>query len=90
MVLFFVLYISSLSNDLFTETHCLSRSEEKKIPYIHAFSVSNTSISNARLKLVKNQADAKQHREAELLLFENYSHFSSTLSSKKNRTYSKK
>ena len=30
-------------------------------------------ISNARLKLAKNQADAKQHPEAEFLLFENYS-----------------
>ena len=38
----------------------------------------------------KNQANAKQHPEAELLQFENYSHFSSTLSSKSNRTYSKK
>ena len=26
------------------------------------------------LKLSKNQADANQHPEAELLLFENYSH----------------
>ena len=26
------------------------------------------------LKLAKNQANAKQHPEAELLLFENYSH----------------
>ena len=34
------------------------------------------------MKLVKNQANTKQHPEAELLLFENYSHSSSTLSSK--------
>ena len=34
------------------------------------------------LKLVKNQANAKEHTEAELLLFQNYSHSSSTLSSK--------
>ena len=40
--------------------------------------------------MAKNQAKAKQHPEAELLLFENYSHSSSTLSSKNNRTYSKK
>ena len=39
---------------------------------------------------MKNQAYAKQHPEAELWLFENYSHSSSTLSSKNNRTYSKK
>ena len=42
------------------------------------------------MKLAKNQANAKQHPEAELLLFENYSHSSSTLSSKNNRTYSEK
>ena len=32
----------------------------------------------------------KQHPEDELLLFENYSHSSSTLSSKYNRAYSKR
>ena len=42
------------------------------------------------LKLAKNQANAKQHPDVELLLFENYSHSSSTLSSKNDRTYSKK
>ena len=31
----------------------------------------NTFISNARLKLAKNQANAKQHLEADFLLFEN-------------------
>ena len=41
-------------------------------------------ISNARLKLAKFQANTKQHCEAELLPFENYSHSSSTLSSKNN------
>ena len=34
--------------------------------------------------------NAKQHPEAELLLFENYSHSSSMFSSKNNRTHSKK
>ena len=38
----------------------------------------------------KYQANAKQDLEAELLLFKNYSHSSSTLSSKNNRTYSEK
>ena len=38
--------------------------------------------------MAKNQANAKQHPEDELLLFENYSHSSPTLSSKNNRTYS--
>ena len=47
-------------------------------------------ISDARLKFPKNQTNAKQHPQAELLLFENYSHSSSTLSFKNNRTYSKK
>ena len=37
--------------------------------------------------MAKHQANAKKHPEAELLLFENYSFFSSTLSSK-NRRYS--
>ena len=45
-------------------------------------------ISNARLKLGKNQAKAKQHSEAELMLFKNYSLYLSTLSSKNNRRYS--
>ena len=53
------------------------------------FFISNTFISNARLKLAKNQANAKQHPEAELLLFENCSHSLSALLSK-NNTYSKK
>ena len=55
---------------------------------VHAFSISNTFISNAWLKLAKIQANAKQPPEAELLLFDNYSHSSSTLSSRNNRTYS--
>ena len=41
------------------------------------------------MKLAKNQANAKQHPEAELCLFENYSHSSSTLLPKNNKTYSK-
>ena len=57
---------------------------------LHAFFMNNIFISNANLKLAKNQANTKQHPEAELLLFENYSHSWSTLSSKNNRTYSKK
>ena len=35
-------------------------------PKIHAFFISNNFISNARLELAKNQANAKQHPEAEL------------------------
>ena len=39
-------------------------------------------IGNTRLKLAKNQAKAKQHPKVELLLFENYSLSSSTVTSK--------
>ena len=53
------------------------------------FFISSTFISNARMKLAKNQANAKQHSGAELLLIENYSHSLSTLLSKNNRVYSK-
>ena len=45
-----------------------------------AFFISNIFVSNTKLKLARNQANAKQHPESELLLFENYSNFSSTLS----------
>ena len=34
---------------------------------IHAFSISNTFISNTRLRLANNYANAKQHAEPELL-----------------------
>ena len=57
---------------------------------IHALFIGNTFLSNARLKLGKNQANAKQHPEAELLLLENYLHSSYMLSSQNNTTYSKK
>ena len=40
--------------------------------------VSNTVMSNVRLIMAKNQATAKQHLEAKLLLIENYSFSSST------------
>ena len=54
---------------------------------LHAFFISNTVISNARLNLVKNQAKSKQQPEAELLLFESYLLSFSTLSSKSNKRY---
>ena len=44
-------------------------------------------MSNTRLKLAKNQANAKQHPEAELLLFENYSLSSSIFSFKKKKKF---
>ena len=49
---------------------------------INAFFISSNFISNIRLELAKNQPNAKQHPEAEFLLFENYSHSSSILSPK--------
>ena len=52
--------------------------------------VNNTVMSNVRVKLAKNQAAAKQHLEAKLLLIGNYSFSSSTLSSKNNRKYLEK
>ena len=50
---------------------------------------SNTSISNARLKLPKNQAKARQHPEAEPLILENNLLSTPALLSKNNRRYSK-
>ena len=49
------------------------------------FFISNTFVSNTRLKLAKNQAKAKSHPETELLQFENYSLSSIMLSYKNNR-----
>ena len=54
------------------------------------FFLITTFINTARLKLAKNQANAKQHPKAELLTFENNSHSSSSLSTKNNNRYSKK
>ena len=45
---------------------------------IQAFFISNTIVSNARLKLAKKQVKATQLAEAELLLLQNYVLFSST------------
>ena len=56
---------------------------------IHAFFIHNTFISNARLKLAKNQANAKQHPEVQLLLLDIYADSSHTLSSRNNGRYSK-
>ena len=52
------------------------------ILYVFGFT-SNTFISNPRLKLTKNQANAKQHPKAKFLLFKYYSHSTLTLSFKK-------
>ena len=63
---------------------------DNKINVSKHFFIISTFISNAKLKLAKNQAKAKQLPKVELLLNENYSRSSSTLLSKNNRTYSKK
>ena len=55
-----------------------------------SYFISNTFIRNTRLKLAKNRTKARQHPEAELLLFENYSLSLSILASKVNVRYSKK
>ena len=52
--------------------------------------VSNTFVSNTRLKLAKNQTKSKQNPGAELLPFENYTLSPFMLSSKTNMRYSKK
>ena len=58
---------------------------------IHAFFYKqHFFLSNARLKLAKNQTNAKQHPDAELFQFGSYLHSSAMLLSKNNRTYSKK
>ena len=54
---------------------------------IHGFFTGNTYISNASLKLAKNQAKSEPHPEPELLLFGNCL---LTLPYKYNRRYSKK
>ena len=43
-----------------------------------SFFISQTFICNIKLKCAKNKAKAKQHTEAELLLFEKFSHSSFT------------
>ena len=71
------------NHSLVVEAILTSHQENSVVKWYTPFYISKIFISNARLKLAKNQADAKQHSEAELWLFENYSHSSSTLSSKK-------
>ena len=72
------------------ETSKVSHTTKKKKKVTRfSFFINNTFISNAGLKLANNQAQDKQHPEDELLLFENYSLSSSTLSSENNRISSK-
>ena len=57
---------------------------------LQAFFYKQHFYKQRQTELAKNQAKAKQHSKVELLLFENYLLFSSTLSSKNNRRYSEK
>ena len=54
------------------------------------FQVARFFYKQCQTEIGKKQANANQHPEAELLLFENYSYSSSTLSCKDNKIYSKK
>ena len=77
----FALKISFLNWTFYTYYKNSSRiSLPVSVKQLHVF-----FISNARLKLAKNQVNTKQHPEAELL-----AHSSSKLFTKDNRTYSKK
>ena len=78
-----LIFVDIFSNLQASYTNAISRD------YTH-FLISNTFISNTRLKLAKNQLNAKLNLEAELLLLEKYSYFSSSLSSKNNGPYSEK
>ena len=57
---------------------------------LHAFFYKQHFYKQRQAEIGKIQANTKKHPEAELLPFENYSHSSSTLSSKNNRTCSNK
>ena len=54
------------------------------LPFPEMFRKVFISISNAKLRLAKNPANATQHPGAEHSVFENYSHSSFTLLSKNN------
>ena len=56
---------------------------------IYAFFYKQYFYKQRQDEIGNNQANAKQHSQTELLLFENYSNSSSTFSSKSNKIYSK-
>ena len=58
--------------------------------FLHAFFSTQHFNKHLQAKIGKNQAKVKQHPEAELSIFENYSFSSSSLSTKNNRNHSKK
>ena len=72
------------------QRYFLRRFLQNILSYYMLFLMSNTFISNTRLKMEKNQANAKQHPQTEILLKENFSVSSFMLSSKTKIRYSKK
>ena len=60
---------------------------DKESSWNTRFFITSTFISNTRLRQTKTQVRARQHPEAELLRFGNYSLSSSTLSSQCNMSY---
>ena len=55
-----------MTGNLIQKTSQINRIE------LHVFLIRNTFIRNAMMKLAKKQAKARQHSQAEFLLFENY------------------
>ena len=68
-------------NKISVSTFLLSPEYSKNIPNTRFF------YKQRQAEIEKHQTNAKQHPEAQLLLFVDYSHSLSTLSSKNNRTY---
>ena len=81
------IFILLIAQFLVKVTDRLDSKFDQELIELHAFFISNTFISNTRLKLAKKQAKATQHPEAELLLFENFLLSSSTLLSKDNSRF---
>ena len=75
-------------DSVYSKTQNSKKLKNKNSLQMHTLFTSNTLMSNARLTLKKK--NAKQKPEADLLRIEKYSHFSSTLSLKNDKTYSKK
>ena len=84
------MHIFIATHTLWIRLNILRCIRNKGLKYVRAFFICNTFTSNTRPILTKSQAKVKKYLETEILLSENYSLSSSTLSSKNNRRYSKK
>ena len=73
-------------NKISVSTFLLSPEYSKNIPNTRFF-YKQHFYKQRQAEIEKHQTNAKQHLEAQLLLFVDYSHSLSTLSSKNNRTY---